>query len=93
MTQCVEIKNPGEKLLRLYCRARDGIIESVSLTGDFFIIPEESVSLLESSLRGERIDAAAIMGNIRRVLAEQRIEMIGLSPETIATAILDAAGR
>lgn len=93
MKRYVEIKNPGEKLLRLYYSAGDGIIGSVSLTGDFFILPEEGVSLLESSLTGERIDAGAIVENIRRVLAEKRIEMIGLTPETIAAAILEAAGR
>src|SRR5436189_1545085 len=44
-----DYKAPGGKMLRIRIREKDGRIESAKISGDFFLIPEESLSKLERS--------------------------------------------
>ena len=43
-------KIPGGKLLRISCVTNDAIIQQISIRGDFFMYPEESVFDIESHL-------------------------------------------
>ena len=45
-----DYKAPGGKMLRVRLKEKDGRIESAKISGDFFLIPEESLSKLEKML-------------------------------------------
>ena len=51
-----DYKAPGGKMLRVRLKERDGRIESAKISGDFFLIPEESLSKLEKMLEDARLD-------------------------------------
>jgi lipoate---protein ligase len=82
------IKKPGEKRLTLFVRARHGRILELALTGDFFILPEEGVAHIEAALTGAKISRQRIVDTVRAVVEREGIELIGLSPETIAEGIV-----
>jgi lipoate---protein ligase len=76
-------KVPGGKLLRIKVDY-DNVINSVKITGDFFLHPEESITEIENALVGKSIhdDFAAI---IRQ--ATDGVEFIGISPEAISDVL------
>ena len=87
----IEIKRTGEKLLRLYLREHEGLIADIIISGDFFIMPEEGIDSIESSLRGAPIDA----DHLGKVLAERinrdKIDFVGITEDTIISAIMQVA--
>ena len=46
----------GKGLIRFEIEERDGIAESVKITGDFFIYPESTVEELERELEGHELE-------------------------------------
>lgn len=84
------MKEKGEKLLRLSLDVEGNVIRAARLSGDFFIHPEEGAGAIEERLAGLPMDEAAILAAVRAVVAERSLELIGLSPETIARAALSA---
>lgn len=85
-------KVPGGKLLEAIVM-HDGVsIESVRITGDFFLYPEEKLEAIEKSLLGIQIGIAEkeISAIIAEVASREGIEMIGISPDAIAAAIKSA---
>ncbi len=84
------VKENGEKLLRLFLMEEGGIIDSVKLTGDFFLYPEEGVDAIERSLAGVPCREKEIVDAVITAMKENSIEMVGLSPQSIARAILQA---
>jgi lipoate-protein ligase A len=42
-----DYKAPGGKLVRVRLKEEHGLIRSVRITGDFFLVPEESLGTLE----------------------------------------------
>lgn len=75
-------KAPGGKLARL-CIDEDG---SVTLSGDFFIHPEEGVHYIERALSQLDGDASleSIEASILKAISERGIELIGLDAGVIA---------
>ncbi len=84
------MKEKGEKLLRLSLDVEENLIRAARLSGDFFIHPEEGAGAIEERLAGLPLDEAAILAAVRAVVAECSLELIGLSPETIARAVVKA---
>ncbi|MBS7645168.1 MAG: lipoate protein ligase C-terminal domain-containing protein [Candidatus Bathyarchaeia archaeon] len=89
MGRC-ELKVPGGKLLRVDCTVEDHHLRTVKLSGDFFLHPEESITILEERLRGAEAEESKIKGIIEGFIGEGRI-LIGLEPRHIVEAILRAA--
>ncbi|HDP80546.1 MAG TPA: biotin--protein ligase [Spirochaetes bacterium] len=85
-----EIKRENEKLLRVAVDVVDGALRSLELSGDFFIHPEEGVETLQARLIGLPPDEKVLAPVIKRCLAENAIELVGLSAATIAAAIARA---
>ena len=82
------LKVPGEKLVIVKLEYSDRI-RKVQILGDFFMHPEEALGLIESLLAGTRSAASReeIAGRIRAIADQRHVEMIGVSPESIAEAI------
>ena len=85
-----EIKVPGGKLLRARGESKDGIVEFVQVTGDFFMTPEDDLEDLEKTLIGVQADAKSISRIVCSFFAERRTIITGASPEDFALVICNA---
>jgi lipoate-protein ligase A len=79
-----EEKIPNGKLVCIEVWEKDGLAERVKITGDFFLHPEESITLLEDSLKGMplKADEAEIEGKLRAALGTS--QLIGVSTADFA---------
>lgn len=81
-------KVAGGKLLRVKVDY-DDVITRASITGDFFLHPEESIEKIESALFGLNVSDSEekITDIINEVIKENDIELIGVDAEAIARNI------
>ncbi|MCX9081341.1 MAG: hypothetical protein OIN83_04020 [Candidatus Methanoperedens sp.] len=68
------------------------LIRNIRITGDFFIHPEDILDEIEKSIIGLKRSASieTIMSNIQSRIAGRDVQMIGISPESIALLISEA---
>lgn len=83
-------KVPNGKLLKVFLEDVDGKIDSVKITGDFFLHPEENIEKLEESLRGSEISKEILTERIEKFLKVTPTEFFGLDTESLVTTILAA---
>ena len=62
------------------------IINSISITGDFFIYPEENLDNLEVNLIGTRLEKGCIEKKVKKCLSSS--EAFGFDSESMTNAIL-----
>ena len=69
----------------------DGELRNVVVTGDFFLYPEEALSVLAGALEHTpaSLDEASYAARIRSAL-DSRAELVGSSPEALAEAVVRA---
>lgn len=86
-----KLKVPGGKLIIIKLSYSDKI-ERLQILGDFFLHPEESLALIEDMLIGSPINStkAEISAKIDQMAKKENIEMIGITPDSIAEAIIMA---
>jgi len=77
-------KAPGG-LIRATVEVQDGVIESVSLSGDFFFYPAERLEDLEVALVGVPVDR--VEGAIARFYAEYSVESPGVTVADLAQVV------
>ncbi len=72
----------------------DELIRNVRITGDFFLHPEDILEEMETSMVGleRNADEETIISNIQKVIADRDVQMIGISPGSIARLIKEALG-
>ena len=85
-----DYKAPGGKMLRIRIREKDGRIESAKISGDFFLIPEESLSKLEKMLEDARLDEKELGLLVDRFFRGTKAQGLGVSPDDFVKAILSA---
>jgi hypothetical protein len=61
-------------------------IDSIAITGDFFIYPEESLEALEASLIGAKLEKDSIVQKVEKCMSGS--EAFGFDPESMTEAIL-----
>jgi len=68
------------------------LIRNTRITGDFFIHPEDILDEIEKSIIGLERSASieTITSNIKSRIADRDVQMIGISPESIALLIREA---
>ncbi|MBN1534954.1 MAG: biotin--protein ligase [Spirochaetes bacterium] len=88
----VELKREGEKLLRLYLTLEGDTIARVRITGDFFVYPEEAIETIEASLEGMKREEEELIRRIETLIRSRGIQLVGISAETIAIAVVMAGG-
>ena len=86
-----DYKAPGGKMVRVRLREKDGRIESAKLSGDFFLIPEESLSKLEKMLEDARLDEKELKLLVDRFFRGTNAQGLGVSPDDFVRAILAAS--
>lgn len=79
----------GGKLLRVKSEFTD-VVQSVQLTGDFFLHPEEAVQKIEENLCGLSVKSTPeiFAERVHRALEEHHIQLIGVSPEDVANTLV-----
>ncbi|HZJ10230.1 MAG TPA: hypothetical protein VFD39_11085 [Trueperaceae bacterium] len=83
-----EYKTVGGKLVVVDVTLAGGEISNVAITGDFFLEPAEALEAIAASLTGAPANASEEQLS-DRVTARlpAGVEMIGFSPQAIATAV------
>jgi lipoate---protein ligase len=86
-----KLKTPGGKLVSVRVEY-DELIRKVEILGDFFIYPESALAEIERSLVD--LDANStepqIAAKIKKVTEAKKVEMMGVTPESIATTLRNA---
>ena len=93
MTICYrgEMKTPGGKLVAVEFKIDSNRLRNVTITGDFFLYPEESLPMLTATIEGMPLDSGEeqIRSRISSFLERHHddITLVGTSPDAIAAAI------
>jgi lipoate---protein ligase len=67
------------------------IINSIKITGDFFLYPEESLEDLEAQLKGTLLDRCKLKEKIDKCL--ENSEAFGFDTESMVAAILGCVAK
>lgn len=81
-------KVPGGKLICAKLKYGE-YIENVEILGDFFLYPEELLNKIEESIVNTKADSSEeeITKKIKTAIDKNKIEIIGITPESIAKTI------
>lgn len=82
-----ECKVPGGKMIKVRVHLEDEVIKNVTITGDFFIYPEEAIEHLEEELRGQRITSADFVKLVSHFLAKMKAEIAGATADDFALTL------
>ncbi len=89
MKKHIDYKVPNGKLIRVDLELENNIIEKIKITGDFFIHPEESIILIENSLKGTNVKDCG--KTIRKVIGLNKIKLIGLSERDLEIVLTNVS--
>ncbi|MEK7524443.1 MAG: lipoate protein ligase C-terminal domain-containing protein [Patescibacteria group bacterium] len=84
-------KVPNGKLLKISLEDHDGKIDSIKITGDFFMYPEEHIEKLEASLKGCELLVPALEARLKDFLEKTPTSFFGLDNASLVSTILSAA--
>ncbi|HDH41513.1 MAG TPA: lipoate--protein ligase family protein [Candidatus Altiarchaeales archaeon] len=79
-------------LIRVFLKEREGNIEDIIFTGDFFIFPEDSLDIMARSLKDVALNENKILDTIKKVYLKENIDSPGTTPEDFVSAIMAAGG-
>jgi lipoate-protein ligase A len=83
-----EYKTPGGKLVRVDFAVRDGALQDVVVSGDFFLYPEEALHDITNALAGLPADLPASDIAVRVAAAiPPGTEWLGSSADALALAV------
>ena len=85
-----DYKAPGGKLVRVQLKEENGMIESVRISGDFFLVPEEDLSKLEKILEGVPLREPEVRLAISRFFNATQAQGLGVSADDFVNALLSA---
>lgn len=83
-----DYKAPGGKLVRIRLNEDQGTIKTVKITGDFFLVPEESLPKLEKMLEDTPLRDGELKLLVDRFFRGTGAQGLGVSPEDFVKAIL-----
>ncbi|MFW9850578.1 MAG: lipoate protein ligase C-terminal domain-containing protein [Candidatus Thorarchaeota archaeon] len=81
-------KVPNGKLIKVKLSIKGDSIETIILTGDFFLHPEVVLDEIEKGLIGVNLDETSIRSSIDQILRNNGAVLIGASSTDFAHAIL-----
>ncbi|WP_168625856.1 MULTISPECIES: lipoate--protein ligase family protein [unclassified Cryobacterium] len=89
-----EYKVPGGKLVVVDLEVEGGKITGFRLAGDFFLEPDSALEEINAAVNGlpADSDAATIASVVRHALPEG-VQMLGFSPEAVATTVRRALSQ
>lgn len=86
-----EYKMPGGKLIAVEFDVRDSVLRDVSISGDFFLYPDDALPRLAAALDGlpSTLDENAYAARIQPVL-DSNVELLGSSAKGLGIAVVRA---
>jgi lipoate---protein ligase len=93
MERSADYKAPGGKLVRIRLIEEDGRIQSVKITGDFFLIPEESIGKLEKMLADAPLREQELRLLVDRFYHATQAQGAGVASDDFVKALLAARGE
>jgi len=83
-------KIPKGKLVKISLEydESNNTISNVKITGDFFAYPEESIEILENSLKNTELKKEKLLKKIDSIINSNNIEFIGLDAEGLSEGIM-----
>jgi lipoate-protein ligase A len=84
----LEVDHKAGKLIRLQVEAIGDKIFDVEITGDFFIIPKESIDHLEETLRDAQIEEKELTQKIEAFYEKYSPESPGVTPRDFVNAFM-----
>lgn len=78
-------------LVRATTRVREGRLDDLTLSGDFFIYPQDSLPQLEAAMVGSPLQQADLQQRAAAFWHAHQIQAPGLTPDDVAHVILQAA--
>lgn len=89
-----EAVHKAGKLIRVTLVAREGTIEGISISGDFFTQPFiGAISGLEKALLGMSLKAEFLHKSVEKVFQDLGIKVYGFSEKDLVKTILEAASK
>ena len=93
-TLSADYKVPGGKLLRVQLSAtgeeNNQTIQSIKITGDFFMHPENAIEILENELINISFNHECV-GRVVEAFFRSDVEVLGASPEDFIYVIMQVA--
>jgi hypothetical protein len=87
-----EVAYKAEKgLIRVNLKVKLGKIEAITISGDFFMYPEDKLWELENSLINVDLSRAELLTHIESFFSLNKVKTPGVKTEDFVTAILKAA--
>ena len=88
-------KVPGGKLVCVKVDYSPERIQSVEITGDFFLYPEDSLLAIERALCNSAINLSEkqVSDMIEKIIKDEKADLIGVTPDAIASAMKQAIKR
>ena|SRR5215471_4219820 len=83
-----DYKGPGGKLVRIRLTEDQGQIRKIKITGDFFLVPEESLPKLEKMLEDTPIREKELQLLVERFFRGTQAQALGITPDDVVKAIL-----
>ena len=87
MDETGSVKVPDGKLVRVTASFED-TIETVRITGDFFLEPPDAREDLEAAIEGHPVDVSE--GELIEAIERVDAQLIGFAPSDLAEATLEA---
>lgn len=89
-----EYKVPGGKLVAVDVEIEDGRIARASVSGDFFLEPDDALETIDRALVGmPQGSTVSRLTDAVRVALGDGVTMVGFSPEAVAIAVRRALGH
>lgn len=77
-------------LIRSFVKAENGMIKEITISGDFFLFPEEAVFKMIEQLRGVQAKREKIQRNIEEIYEKENIQSPGTAPSDFTESIMKA---
>lgn len=83
-------KVPNGKLLKIFLEETNGKIDSLQITGDFFVYPEENIEKLEKFLISTPLSQEVLREKINEFIKNTGTTFFGIDMESLLFTILHA---
>ncbi len=77
-------------LIRSFVRTEQGIIKEITISGDFFLFPEEAIFKILEQLKGTPVTHDEIQKKIEEIYIKENIQSPGTSPADFTESIMQA---
>ena len=81
-------KVPNGKLLKISLERKNGKIEKISITGDFFAHPENCIEKIEKGLLKKEFEKENLENSIKKIIIKNDYKIFGFDEKSLTEAIL-----